>query len=363
MHKIYPPGCQCPQGSSRLCEPSTYLDQNGEWGWGINLAWRLYGVDFPTNEGDNSHWFQTPQTAQQAFSDVAAAGGKYVRWWLWADARGGPEFDINGFSTGLDASTCLELGQVLDIASAEGITLVLTLWNHDITAVPGYIPNGGNRADLIDDMAKTQAMIDNALIPMLNCVTPNGVTFGNHPNLHIDIFNEPELAMNDLPHRVVTGAAAPGAPKANIQRFIGMQLGAIKDAFPNLTVTVAPQEIGYIDAFGNIANGYGHYWSDAEMMAYGGPNAAFDYYTPHWYNAFQGQTFMNPLDYSASDFDKPVFLGEVEGDGSFTAENAEQLACQGWSGVWPWTYFGTTDQYGSWAQTEPVIEEFYQNAS
>lgn len=356
------------------CEPSDYLDANGRWGWGINLAWRLYGIDFPTREDNNSHWFMTEQTAIDVFADVAAQNVQYVRWWLWCDGRGGPEFNPDGSVSGLDPTTALEVGRVLDAAQAAGITLVLTLWNHDMFSdgvgsdydnsgtpdctINYHGPHAGNHIDLVTDLSKTQSYINNALIPLLNATTPNGVRIGDHPNLHIDVFNEPELGMSDVPQRRATCTAYPGAPRDAVRRFIAMTAGTIRRN-GSVPITVGNHEIRYLVDPSVVPNALGNWWSDAEMQQFD-PDASFDYYSPHWYLEFQGETFMDPTDWPASIFDKPVIIGETAGN-TLTYDRAQQWACLGYAGAWPWTYFGTTDSYGNWSDAQSVIDEFYQN--
>jgi hypothetical protein len=68
------------------------------------------------------------------FRNLRRQGANTVRWWLFADGRGAPEFDANsgGAVTGFDQNFLPGLANAIEIAREEHIYLVFNLWSFDM---------------------------------------------------------------------------------------------------------------------------------------------------------------------------------------------------------------------------------------
>ena len=60
---------------------------------------------------------------------MQAHGVHVVRWWLFGDGRGAPEFDSNHMVTGFDATFFDHMDQALQIAARHNIYIVWSLWD------------------------------------------------------------------------------------------------------------------------------------------------------------------------------------------------------------------------------------------
>jgi len=105
---------------------------------GANVPWLNggFGADFGTVEEWNQHTYDANAT-RSMFRALRQQGANTVRWWLFADGRGAPEFNANsgGAVTGLDANFLPSLASAIQIASEENVYLVFTLWSFDMLFV------------------------------------------------------------------------------------------------------------------------------------------------------------------------------------------------------------------------------------
>src|SRR5438045_8077052 len=63
------------------------------------------------------------------FADMQAHGAHVVRWWLFGDGRGAPEFDLTRKVTGFDATFFDHMDQAMEIAARQNIYITWWLWN------------------------------------------------------------------------------------------------------------------------------------------------------------------------------------------------------------------------------------------
>lgn len=287
------------------------------WGWGMNLAWadyegkKYYGIDL-CNDNKPDDAFK--KYVDRVTNDLRSESFKFLRWWLWCDGR---NLDMDG-GLSLRQGTASRIKYVLDKCEEADIDLVLCLWNHDL------VKEVHTRA-LIEDEAQTKGMIANLLTPLLSEI-------GSHPALIIDVMNEPEGGANDV-KGFPFSHLQPGLPKADIQRFVALQVGHIKKHYPSSHVTVGNHTLKTLD-----------WWSDKELQKYH-PDARLSSFWPHWYEEWNTREWANPMELDVSKWKRPVYLGETSY--KTTAEDVQKLKQMGWAGMLGWTYT-RNDRFGGW---------------
>ena len=326
---------------------------------GVNVPWQNggFGSDFGTVESWGQHTYSSA-TTEQMFMELKARGANSVRWWVFADGRGAPEFS-GGYVTGFDARTLPSMADAIKLAQKHGIYLTFTLWSFDMLA--GSTP-GGSKRDLIVDPAKRKSFIDKALIPMLRYQIPGtSYTIGNHPNvMSWEIINEPEWGISEagsLHHSIKQPVSL-----AEMQRFIAEVTGAIhRNSSQLVTVGAAAMKWNSATAPGAVGNWY----SDAALTRYD-PQGALDYYQIHYYAWANGDgkswTF-SPMKVSwqQGTFDKPVVVGEfpanANGAGMSLGQMLESMFGNCYAGAWAWSYAGV-DGNGGWSEMAAAYGSF-----
>ena len=64
--------------------------------------------------GDMALGAQLPRAYRALFADLRASGANSVRWWVFTDGRGAPEFN-GGFVTGFDANTLPSMADAIKL--------------------------------------------------------------------------------------------------------------------------------------------------------------------------------------------------------------------------------------------------------
>src|SRR5690606_34799853 len=105
----------------------------GQWFFsGVNIPWQNggFGADFGTVEEWGQHTYSASAT-ETMFAELSNAGVNSVRWWLFTDGRGAPEFNANsgGSVTGLDANFLPSMASAIQLAQEYDLYLVFTLWD------------------------------------------------------------------------------------------------------------------------------------------------------------------------------------------------------------------------------------------
>lgn len=354
-----------PAGSSNLLPY-----QCGQWFLsGVNVPWQNggYGADFGTVEEWGQHTYSAAAT-EAMFAELSAAGVNSVRWWVFTDGRGAPEFDANsgGGVTGLDADFLPSMASAIQLAEQYDIYLVFTLWDFAMifadSNVNGRGEHAGGHRDLIVETAVRQSFIDNALLPML--AYPVGDrTIGTHPNvLAWEIINEPEWLISEL--GAVDGQVPQPVSLAQMQRFVAELAAAVhQNSSQMVTVGSASMKWNSDDALGAAGN----IWGDDDLAPYAAAGT-LDFYQIHYYGWMNGDEVTwsySPLfnDFAAAGFDKPTVIGEysadAEGTGLTPAGLLDAFYDNGYAGAWAWTYEGV-DGEGSWANSEAAYTSFNQ---
>src|SRR6266550_2848253 len=91
---------------------------------GVNYPqYQYYGGDIATlsSVDPDCNWAYSSSFDYAAidadFADLQAHGAHVVRWWLFGDGRGAPEFDLNRKVTGFDATFFDHMDQAMEIAA------------------------------------------------------------------------------------------------------------------------------------------------------------------------------------------------------------------------------------------------------
>jgi hypothetical protein len=336
---------------------------------GANVPWLNggFGADFGTVEEWNQHTYDASAT-RAMFRNLRQQGANTVRWWLFADGRGAPEFDADsgGAVTGLDQNFLPGLANAIQIASEEQIYLVFNLWSFDMLFADSTPFDRGEHAgghrDLIVDSARRASFINNALIPVLRYpVGASGYTIGAHPNvLAWDIFNEPEFGIDEPPHFAPAHGVAQPVTLAQMQRFIAEISGAIHRNSNQLT-TVGSASMKWNSTGAPGASG--NFWSDAALTVYD-PQGYLDFYQIHYYGWMNGDERFwsySPLfnDWYEAGFDKPVVVGETPANAGGTNRTPARLLtdihANCYAGVWVWPYFNLNDSTGQWSDAQSAV--------
>lgn len=296
---------------------------------GANAPWNDFGVDFGCN--------YSASTFETMLGNMQNAGVNAVRIWVHIDARCSPTLNASGSATGVPTNFYANLDDFMDRARNHNIAVMPVLWSFDMTL------KSQGKQFLITDATKTQAYIDNVLVPMVN-------RYKNHPALFAwEIINEPEWSMADDcdadRHNCVTSA--------QMQRFVGLQVAAIKS---NASTYVTVGSAGF--KWNADKNGKINYWNDSSLAnASGKANAKLDFYQIHYYDWQKG------VDYNDTPWEgrgpsyflndgKKVMIGEHPGKADRWYSLSTMINDSfnlGYIGSFPWAYTrNKSDDYGVW---------------
>ncbi|MCB8968661.1 MAG: cellulase family glycosylhydrolase [Ardenticatenaceae bacterium] len=339
---------------------------------GVNVPWHngAYGADFGTvEEWGNYHAYDATATAQM-FANLHAAGVNTVRWWVFTDGRGAPEFDSNsgGGVTGLDANFLPSIESAITLAAQYDIYLAFNLWDFGMLddEVPGDGEHAGGHTDLIVENAKRQSFINNALIPMLDHpIAGTSYTVGTHPNVIAwDIINEPEWGI------VESGGVDPDISNpvtlAQMQRFVA-EIAAAIHQHSNQLITVGSASLKWNSD--TVLGGTANWWADEDLTPFAA-NGTLDFYQVHYYGWMNGDEITwsySPLFQSAADagLDKPTVIGEMPLNaldlGVSLASALDTIYANGYAGVWLWAYEDDgSGMFGTWPTSQAELSAFNQ---
>ncbi len=290
-----------------------------EQDFGAN-AWGYSGVAQPT----------TYKEIDTDFANLAASGVRIVKWRVFNDGRSGPLFDPNGYATGLDSHFYQDLDAALTLAHRHGLYLVLTLFNSGFwtTECTQQDVHLGGHADSIVDPAKREALIENAIIPMLRRIGSNDRV------LAFEIIAEPEWGVVELNHQQDNRLKVP---LADVRAFVEQVTAAIH-YYTRALATVESNRASNMTVWRGLG---------------------LDYYSFSWYDWLQP---WEPLNRPASSFhlDRPIVLGEFPSNGSkyYSLSQIYDIALkQGYAGAFAWSY-GNPDEYSNWSNVADVYLEW-----
>jgi len=322
---------------------------------GINIPWNAFGTD----AGSHYQWghLYNPVWFENFFSQCEQYGVNCVRWWVHCDGRSSPEFDDNGYVTGLDSTFLGDFEDILKRAENHKVMVMPCLWSFDMTKdnTGGAGKYGGKHSDLIRDTTKTKSYINNALIPIVK-------KFANTPNLFAwEIINEPEWSVNNID----AGGAGDMVTKIEMQRFCGLIAAAIHNNC-NKMVTVGSASLKWCSS--RIPPAVLNMWSDSALIAASGNNskAYLDFYQIHYYDwMYNADWGYDPFQMSPAKtpsywkLDKAVLIGESPATaGKYTVEQMiNNSFTNGYCGIMPWSY-NAKDGAGTWDEVKNYLKSF-----
>ncbi len=344
--------------------------QGGRWYLsGANVAWFNYGADFGIVEEWGNFNAYNHTTMVNICQQLRADGANSIRWFVFCDGRGSPEFSSTngGVVTGFDSSVLTNLADAVATASEHGIYLVFSLWDFAILfadSIPGEFGEhaGGHRNLIVDDIAYG-SFVTNALIPMLNQPIPGSPrTLGTHPNvLALEIMNEPEWGVTES--AAVDYRVEQAVSLEQMRRFVARTAGEIHRR-ANCLVTVGSAAMKW--SSDHAHGGQSNFWNDAALQVYD-PDGHLDFHSPHYYAWMDGDFWwsfspLHPGNTWSNVFDKPAVIGEfsANGENKSVTNVINAIAAQGYGGAWCWSYRGV-DGHGSWLNAQAAYQRF--NAS
>ena len=316
--------------------PTTPDNRIGAWNGqffltGVNYPWRSY-QDFGTGPWGHSG-VSHPTTYAEVdtdFANMRAQGIRVVKWRVFNDARYSPEFDGNGYVTGLDDKFFADLDAALQIAQKHDVYLILSLfpagfwitdcWNEGIHL--------GGHADAITDPAKRQSLISNAVVPLVQHASKSGRV------LAYEVLAEPEWGIQELnqdnDYRIKVPLASVRAFARDLTRAVHLNSRAL--------ATVEANRSSHLRAWIGLG---------------------LDYYSFSWYDWLEPY---DPLNVPAQQYglDRPVVLGEfpVAQNPYYRLSDILDITInQGYAGAFAWSYVGG-DEYGRLAEGSRVLREW-----
>lgn len=316
---------------------------------GVNMPWNEFGWDFGEHHlwgaGYDSLYFEN------TFAELEENGVNCVRMWVHCDGRASPNFDENGFVTGLDNGMLEELNDFVTRAKNHNLLVILTLWSHDLlenrTDEAGKF--AGQHKDLITEADKTQSYLDHALTPIVQ-------SLNHHCNLLAwEIISEPEWCM-----KILGGASTDQTIDSEaMQRFVGKCIHTIR-ANSSQYITV-----GSAYPCGNDYGQNKNYWHETEFERLGFDCEAVhvDFYSFHYFEWMNEDENVFEQTVQFWDVNKPILIAE---SAVKTADKNTLLPAKtqlehafdnNYAGILFWSV-GANDEYSDWATMKGGIAAF-----
>jgi hypothetical protein len=272
------------------------LDKNGV----RKLAWTGVGVS------------RTRGAVDQAFGRLKESGVKVVVWFLFADGAAAPDFDQEGFVTGLDQSFVNDYKAAVELAEKNDISIIWVLIDHKWMEPKAIGSNSAvlnGHADIIENPQKRQTFFEKALKPLL-------LMYPDHK--HIAgwvVINEPEVALENgyVSEEKLTG-------------FIREAAQIIRE-----NTRLQPVSIGHLDLESLLKHHQDH--NVIEL----------DFYVFHHYKAHLPPSVAHIRTLMRNETNKPIYIGEFSLNEPSKPRPVSDLRhfvswsrMLGYAGIWPW---------------------------
>lgn len=314
--------CPFEGGLTHLCQTRFSL--------GINYAWRDFAADF----GGLAAWAlggvsQNSAAYAAELADMSENGAQTVRWWMFPDFRSdGVTFDANDNPTGLSAGAVSDIQAALDLAEAEDVYIVFTIFSFDNfrptrseaeVLVRGMSP-------MVRDVSRRAALIENVVRPVAEAAAASE---NAHRLLGWDVINEPEWAVSPAGGAPSGGEFTPNEELdaitlAEMKALINESAAVLKEVTPGAQVSVGWAAAKWSWAFSDVT--------------------AVDFHQPHiyaWVNDYWPYTSSpSALGYTG----KPTVMGEFFlanmpfDTGPTYSDIVTSWYGNGYAGAWSWQY-------------------------
>jgi hypothetical protein len=300
--------------------------------YGLNYPWLNYGGDFGQAAWPQGAWehagisaHKSQQQVEKDFAYLRSNGISIVRWFMFADGRASPEFNGDGYVTGLDNYFNADLETALSLACKYDLQIILVLldfkWMKKTKTIDGV--RLGGHTDVIADIDKRRSFFVNALLPVLK-------RYGQDKRIHAwDVINQPEWAIEEV--------SGGGSNLVNVP--IGVMQSFVRDVV-ELIHQNAIQKVTVGTARGNWLT----HWREMKL----------DLYQFHHY----GEHGAVPPFVSATNMklDKPIILGEFPTKGGEVApvNYLSQALENGYAGALGWS-LNANDEYSGF--TSPATSK------
>lgn len=282
---------------------------------GLNYPWHQYGHDFGANAWghDGVSSTRSRPVVEADFAAMRRHGVEVVRWFVWADGRASPEFDQDGYVTGLDEAFYADLDAALAIAAQNDIALLLVLFDYRWFDAPEVVDGVQlfGRATTLTDPAKRRSLLDKALLPLL-------ARYGAHERIIWEVINEPEGAMH-----VPQGNRVPDAVSAREMQTLVGEIVTLIHTRSSRPVTL-----------GSASHGSLPYWTESGL----------DVYQYHFYDQVAAGAPLEPPCASLG-LDRSVLVGEfpTRGRQRGVDEYLDSIWRNGCVAAFPWSYRGNDE--------------------
>ena len=248
---------------------------------GVNYPWANYAEDFGVSPAGHRGISLTENLSKVAeeFARIRDCGASVVRWFLFADGRGG-FLTEKGIPLRPDEFLFADVQAALELAKRSGLKLCFSLmdylWLQDPTGRP---PKHANE-QVLQFAAGREGFLHRVLIPVFR-------EFREHPALFAwEIANEPEWAIREF-HR----QTAAKMHYADFRAFAEEIAQAVHE-FAGVPVTLGSASLAWVRA-----------WSELGL----------DFYQAHYYPVQDpsGKSGLARQLACAPSLDKPLWLGEL----------------------------------------------------
>jgi hypothetical protein len=307
---------------------------------GVNLPWMRYAEDFGRTSAGHRGVSRPENRAVLAeeFARMRNCGAKVVRWFLFADGRGGFVSE-KGIPRHPGESLFNDVATALDLARQSGLRLCFSLIDYLWLQEHSHREPVHPHEQVMQFCAGREAFLHRVLIPVFR-------EFRAHPGLFAwEIANEPEWAIREF-HR------APAAKMhfADFRAFAGEVAAAVHE-FADVPVTLGSARLDWVRA-----------WTELGL----------DFYQAHYYPAdakIQDADLARQLAVVES-LDKPLWLGELPARDAkhprYSLEAALARCLEAGligAALWRWTAPEATGTDGQFGAVDPDFLTAWNSAS